>query len=443
MSATQSCAAHLVVEEERLRLQQSLVVALSLLVQLHSHREEGVEDLLGTVEASQAAVAVKEHHRGGADRRLQLEDLVNALGDHLLQILRRHLHDEVHRHVGVVAAHVSEQGRVLAVLRAEHRLEDGVAVRLRPLVNGQLGDVEAGAAAHHRLPGDDVLVGLHLGEGALEALVPGLQGQQLLASQTALHVLGQYARIVVGNFGAPAGADALRAVHQHHRNDGHVVLGLNAQVVVVEVLHQRVVLRREDLPRQGRQHGEDVTRTGGVLAARQARPKLPVRLQQVDVVAAHKVLRHVDDGRLEGHLAVVVGALLAHRAGQLRHLHLLLVVALEAGEDDLSLAGLQAVHQRGNRPLVVHVAEEHQLLVDKVLVGDGAGVLPVEVQLGQAELPAAFALLHGAGEPLLALLNHLLAEGQLDVVVVVGAAVAKRNSVAREIGKVLLAFCRR
>jgi len=72
----------------------------------------------------------------------------------------------------------------------------------------------------------------------------------------------------------------------------------------------------------------------------------------------------------------------------------------------------------GNGPLVVHVGEEHQLLVDKVCVVDGSGVLLVEVDLGQAQLLPPPPLLHPVGQPLLPLLNVFLAEGQLDAVVV-------------------------
>ena len=42
------------------------------------------------------------------------------------------------------------------------------------------------------------------------------------------------------------------------------------------------------------------------------------RLEQVDIVGADIVLRHVDDGGLQRHLAVVVGSLFRHVAGELR-----------------------------------------------------------------------------------------------------------------------------
>lgn len=44
------------------------------------------------------------------------------------------------------------------------------------------------------------------------------------------------------------------------------------------------------------EHGEDVSRTGGVLAAVQSGSKLAQRLQEVQVVASHKVLGQTNNG---------------------------------------------------------------------------------------------------------------------------------------------------
>ena len=70
---------------------------------------------------------------------------------------------------------------------------------------------------------------------------------------------------------------------------------------------------------------------------------------------------------------MVVGGHLSDRSRQLRHLDLPLVVPLEAREHDLPLPGLEPVHHRGDRPLVVQVGEEDELLVDKVGVGHSPG----------------------------------------------------------------------
>ena len=77
----------------------------------------------------------------------------------------------------------------------------------------------------------------------------------------------------------------------------------------------------------------------------------------------------------------MVGGHFADGAGQLCDLHLLLVGATEAREENLTLTGLEAIDQRRNGALVIHVREEDQLLVDELGVGDGARVLAVEVLL--------------------------------------------------------------
>lgn len=83
---------------------------------------------------------------------------------------------------------------------------------------------------------------------------------------------------------------------------------------------------------------------------------------------------------------MVVGGLLGHRTGQLGHLDFLLnQVALDAGEHDLALARLQAVHEGGDGPHVVHVAEQDQLTVDELVVGDVFRFLAVQVQLGETK----------------------------------------------------------
>jgi len=47
--------------------------------------------------------------------------------------------------------------------------------------------------------------------------------------------------------------------------------------------------------RQWAEQREDVSRTGRILATSKPSTKLANRLQQVDVVAAHKILRQVDN----------------------------------------------------------------------------------------------------------------------------------------------------
>ena len=82
----------------------------------------------------------------------------------------------------------------------------------------------------------------------------------------------------------------------------------------------------------------------------------------------------------------MIGGLFSHWTGQLSHLDLFVgQVAFDAGEHDLALTRLQAIHEVGNRAHVVHVAEENQLAVDEIIVRDVLGVLRVQVQLASKE----------------------------------------------------------
>jgi hypothetical protein len=57
-----------------------------------------------------------------------------------------------------------------------------------------------------------------------------------------------------------------------------------------------------------------------VLASLQACTELPTGVQQVEVVAAHKVLRQADDGGLQAGFTVVVGRVLRHVTSELGNL---------------------------------------------------------------------------------------------------------------------------
>ena len=118
--------------------------------------------------------------------------------------------------------------------------------------------------------------------------------------------LDEVAWVVVGYVGAPPCADAGGPVDEDHGDDGSVPLGLDGLPIVVEVVQDLVVLLVEDGARHGGEVGKDVTGTGGVLSAIVARAELSVGEEEVDVVGPNEALSEVDDGGVEGHLAVVV-----------------------------------------------------------------------------------------------------------------------------------------
>ena len=73
-------------------------------------------------------------------------------------------------------------------------------------------------------------------------------------------------------------------------------------------------------------HSSSLTRVGSRVVGESLRsdlescPELPTRHQQVDVVAAHKVLGEVHYGAHERRLPVVVGGMFRNVPSQLRHL---------------------------------------------------------------------------------------------------------------------------
>ena len=93
-------------------------------------------------------------------------------------------------------------------------------------------------------------------------------------------------------------------------------------------------------------------------------------IEKIDVIAADVVLSQTDDGGHQRSLTVMVGRMFSHRAGQLGHFDLLLVVSFDAREEHFPLSGLQTVHQTGNGALVVQITEQHQLFVHEITIID-------------------------------------------------------------------------
>lgn len=104
----------------------------------------------------------------------------------------------------------------------------------------------------------------------------------------------------------------------------------------------------------------------------------------------------------------------------------------------LALARLQPVHQAGDVAAVVGVGEHDQLLVDEVVEGDVPRRVIVQTLLLGAALGAQPSpALHPGRDPGLALLHTVLAERQLQRLVVFGPAVAERGPVPVHVGEVL------
>ena len=204
------------------------------------------------------------------------------------------------------------------------------------------------------------------------------------------------------------------------------MLGLDHLTVLVEVVQERVVALGEDGAADGRQSSEDVTGRRVVLAALEAGTELTGGHQEVDVVGSDEILRETDDGGNQGSLTVVVRGVLGDVTAELGHLDVRLELALEAREEHLALRGLEAVHDAGNGAQEICAGEEDKLLVDEIVV--------LDVVRGHVE--------EGAGlvvrEPLLAILDALLAERHVDEVPVTVCGPREGLAVVIQGGEILL-----
>lgn len=164
----------------------------------------------------------------------------------------------------------------------------------------------------------------------------GYHRQGVLVFEQPVDVVYNLSGVVVGDLTRPACPNSLRAVHKHHWNDGDVPLRLHLLVVIPQELEQvgvhcweqqlgkRTVgkdatVRRRTISDKSTalihwheqknpaiffvmvlpEHGEDITRARSIFPSIDTSTKLTQRLQDVHIVAAHKVLSQVHDGHHE------------------------------------------------------------------------------------------------------------------------------------------------
>mmetsp|Transcript_74018 Transcript_74018/g.163642 ORF Transcript_74018/g.163642 Transcript_74018/m.163642 type:complete len:312 (-) Transcript_74018:1512-2447(-) len=147
---------------------------------------------------------------------------------------------------------------------------------------------------------------------------------------------------------------------------------------------------------------EDVPGAGVVGSALDAGAKLPGRHQEVQVVGAHKILRHRDDGASQGRLSMMVGTVLADVADQLRYLNVASQVPLEATIENLPLRRLEPIHHRRHTSHDTILRELYKLQLHEVLVGDGG--------LGVVDASALLISVH----PRLPIVGSRLGESHVD-----------------------------
>ena len=140
---------------------------------------------------------------------------------------------------------------------------------------------------------------------------------------------------------------------------------------------------------------------------------------------------------------MMIGRMFCYGSSELGNFDFFLVITLDTGKEDFALPGFEAVDQRWNRTLVVHVAEENEFLVDEIAIADILRVLLVKELLWKTKFSSPFALIHPSGEPLFALFDVFLAESHKNCFIITFSIVFEDNAMALHVGKVTLGLLRR
>ena len=317
-----------------------------LLHHLEPPGHEGLDDALSGLEALEDAVNTPNGEVLGvaADEAELLVELLLAEG----RRAARHLHDELEAVLGRAVLVVLDE---LAVLE----LVEAVLVLVEVGADRQLGDLDGRAVDHLELAGDDHLAGLRVAlDGAVEAVEPGKERAvlELPAAESRQAGIAYLGRVVAHDEARVAGAGALGAVDEDHRQQRGVGPRLDLLAVDLMVLEDGVVGLREEGAEPGRELGLDVPVGGGL--GRQARTELAFGHEEVEVVGAGVAVGHADDGR--GHRAGAVVVVGGRRDDRRQALHLDEAGGFTTGQravDRLALRRLEAIGQEGNRPDVV------------------------------------------------------------------------------------------
>mmetsp|Transcript_3484 Transcript_3484/g.8354 ORF Transcript_3484/g.8354 Transcript_3484/m.8354 type:complete len:832 (-) Transcript_3484:586-3081(-) len=374
---------------------------------------------------------VKEHDVRSGQGAAQLQDLLETFLLQSLDLVHCSRQREVHRVLGVELLHVIDLTASIVALSLGHLTEEFL-VRLRPLLDGKLSDVDL-IVRHFLCNPDNLeapLLCVRVGHDAsLEASVPWIQGRAdfLLLDELAQHC-DEVPWVEVRHGGGPSCPDAFSAIDQSHRNDGHVPLRLDRLALLGLKLEEWIIVRMENGPSNWLQACVNVPRACVVLATLQARSELTRGNQEVDVVGTDEVLRHANNRSLQGRLSVVVGAVFGNIPSKLCHLHVAPQIALECGIDDLPLSRLEAIHETRDGTHDVVAGETNELLIHEVRVRHGvSGVIHCIAVLV-------------AVDPLLPVICSLLVEGQVDEFIVTSTSPFEEHPVISNVLEVLFAL---
>ena len=129
----------------------------------------------------------------------------------------------------------------------------------------------------------------------------------LSPSKFALHHIDHIFYLVRRDVGAPSCPYSLSPIDENHWDDWQVKNRLNSLIVLVLIVHNVIILLLEKISRQRIQLCEDISSRGIVLPSLVASTKLAQRLQEIYIVAAHKILSHRSDCHAQRLLSVMIG----------------------------------------------------------------------------------------------------------------------------------------
>lgn len=174
-------------------------------------------------------------------------------------------------------------------LLADHSLKFSL-VTLRPLMDGQLGDLDGRIIDFLDNTCDVVLVLCDLPDRAPETTPPREHRYLFLSVHQQPDIRNDVFRIVARNVRAPTGTNTFGTVDKHHRENRKVILRFDRIVVILEIVEEGVIVGMEDCSCYGGGFCEDIPGRGMILASLVSCSELSVRHQEVEVITTDVVL---------------------------------------------------------------------------------------------------------------------------------------------------------
>ena len=193
-------------------------------------------------------------------------------------------------------------------LLADHSLKLSL-VALRPLVDGQLGDLDGRIVDFLDDTCDIVLVLCDLSDRAPETTPPREHRHLFLSVHQQPDIRNNVFGIVARDVRAPTGTNTFGAVDKYHREDRKVIFRFYRIIVILEIVEEGVIVGMEDCTCDGGGFCENIPSRGMILASLVSCSELSVRHQEVKVVTTDVILSQVDDRHSQTLFSVVVGGM--------------------------------------------------------------------------------------------------------------------------------------